>query len=191
MNWHMVLRRIAGRATCTRGAHVKFSAAARILNASGDNRSIHIGSHSIVEGELFVFGHGGKISLGEWCYVGPGTRVWSAKEITIGDRVLISHSVNIFDSLTHPMSPVARHRQFQSIAAAGHPKILDLDERPIAIDNDAWIGAGATIMRGVTIGASAIVGAGSVVTKDVPAAAIVGGNPASVIRTLSEAELQG
>jgi acetyltransferase-like isoleucine patch superfamily enzyme len=188
VNWHMVLSRIAGRATCLREAGVRVAQRARILNAGGDSRNIRIGSHSVIEGELFVFGRG-KISLGEWCYVGPATRVWSAREIKIGNRVLISHGVNIFDNLTHPLSPAARHRQFKAIVMSGHPRDFSLDERAIIIADDAWIGAGATILRGVTVGARAIVGAGAIVTRDVPSESIVGGNPATVIRTLSAKEL--
>jgi acetyltransferase-like isoleucine patch superfamily enzyme len=190
MNWHLTMARLSGRATCVRGLGARISRRARILNAGGDSRNIFIGTHSVIEGELFVFGHGGRICLGEWCYVGPDTRIWSAKEITIGDRVLISHGVNIFDSLTHPLSPIARHRQFRDIVTSGHPRALNLDERAVVIADDAWIGAGSSIMRGVTIGARAIVAAGAVVTHDVPAETVVGGNPAAVIRTLSGAELQ-
>ena len=53
--------------------------------------------------------------VGEWCYVGEGTRIWSAASIEIGNRVLISHSVNIFDSLTHPLQAAARHEQVKQI----------------------------------------------------------------------------
>ncbi len=57
-------------------------------------------------------------------------------------------------------------------------------EKPVVIDHDAWIGAGAVILPGVTVGAYAVVGAGSVVTKDVPPCTIAAGVPARVIRTL-------
>ena len=162
---------------------------ARILNASGFSDRIYIGSKSLIEGELFVFAHGGRISIGESCFVGPGTRVWSAGRIDIGNRVLISHNVNIFDSLTHPLSPRVRHAQFRAIASSGHPKSIDLAEEPVTIGDDAWIGAGATILKGVSIGACAIVGACAVVTRDVPAATIVAGNPATSIRALTAEEL--
>jgi acetyltransferase-like isoleucine patch superfamily enzyme len=149
---------------------------------------IVLGADTHVRGELFTFGHGGRIIIGQDCYIGDGTRIWSARSITVGDRVLISHNVNIFDSLTHPISAKRRHRQFKEIATTGHPRELDLDEKPIRIDNDAWIGSQSTILRGVTIGEGAIVGAGSVVTKDVPPWTIVAGNPARVIREILENE---
>ena len=163
--------------------------AAKILNASGFSDRIHIGAQSLIEGELFVFAHGGRISIGESCFVGPGARVWSASLIQIGNRVLISHNVNIFDSLTHPLSPRKRHAQFQAIASTGHPQSIELDEEPVNIADDVWIGAGATILKGVAIGACAVVGAGAVVTHDVPAATIVAGNPAKSVRTLTATEL--
>jgi acetyltransferase-like isoleucine patch superfamily enzyme len=103
---------------------------------------------------------------------------------------LISHNVNIFDSLTHPLSPRQRHLQFNEIASTGHPRSIDLAEDPVSIADDAWIGAGATILKGVSIGACAIVGAGAVVTHDVPAATIVAGNPAVTIRELNATELE-
>jgi acetyltransferase-like isoleucine patch superfamily enzyme len=164
--------------------------AARILNASGVSDRIRIGRYSLVAGELFVFGHGGEISIGQSCFIGPGTRLWSAVQIRVGDRVLISHNVNIFDSLTHPLSPRLRHLQFNEIASTGHPRSIELDENPVSIADDAWIGAGATILKGVSIGACAVVGAGAVVTHDVPAATIVAGNPAVRIRELSAMELK-
>jgi acetyltransferase-like isoleucine patch superfamily enzyme len=190
VNLHYWARRLAGRATCVLATNASLLPTARILNASGDSERIRIGSHSLVEGELFVFGHGGEISIGRSCFIGPGARIWSAARISIGDRVLISHNVNIFDSLTHPLSPRLRHLQFNEIASSGHPKSIDLDEKPVMIGDDAWIGAGATILRGVSIGACAIVGASSVVTRDVPAATIVAGNPAAQIRALSAEELK-
>jgi len=103
--------------------------------------------------------------------------------LTIGNRVLISHNVNVMDSLTHPLNSEARHAQFRSILTDGHPRQIDLEERPVHIEDDAWIGAAATVLRGVRIGKRAIVGAGSVVVQDVPSHSIVGGNPAKILRS--------
>ena len=59
-----------------------------------------------------------------------------------------------------------------------------MNSKPIKICNDAWIGMNVIVLKGVTIGEGAIVGAGSVVTKDVPAWSVVAGNPACIIKYL-------
>jgi acetyltransferase-like isoleucine patch superfamily enzyme len=150
--------------------------------------SIIIGSNTHIRGQLLTFSHGGRIQLGTDCYVGTNTHIWAAKDITIGDRVLISHDVNIFDSDTHPLDPRERHRQFKAIVTDGHPLDVDLREEAVTIHNDVLIGCSVVILKGVTIGEGAIVGAGSVVTDDVPPSTIVAGNPARVVRKISEIE---
>lgn len=179
------LRQLRGKPTLRLGAESSLAHGARILNAGSSSDQIHVGAHSRIEGELFIFAHGGRITIGDWCFVGPGTRLWSACDLHIGNRVLISHLCNVMDSLTHPLDSVARHAQFRAILTRGHPREIDLDERPVRIDDDVWIGAGATILRGVHIGEGAVVGAGAVVTRDVPAYAVVAGNPARVVRQLT------
>jgi acetyltransferase-like isoleucine patch superfamily enzyme len=188
INTDLILQRLIGRATCELQQGATLCRTAKIRNASGDSRKIVVGCHTRVLGELSTFAHGGEIKIGEWCYVGEGSRIWSAARIEIGDRVLISHSANIFDSLTHPLQAAARHEQVKQIFEQGHPLKLSLDESPIRIGNDAWIGAGAMILRGVTVGEGGIVAAGAVVTKDVPPYSIVAGNPAVFIRELSSNE---
>lgn len=188
MNLDYWLRRLSGRATCVLGVGAKLLSSSRIRNIRGDTRCIRVGGHSVVAGELLVYAHGGDISIGEWCFIGEGTRVWSSGSVDIGDRVLISHNVNIFDSLTHPLNARQRHAQFKAIMQTGHPHSIDLGEMPVTVSNDVWIGANACVLRGVTIGEGAIVGAGAVVTHDVPPFTIVAGNPARVIRELSPDE---
>jgi len=182
VNFHFLIRRFLKRPTCVLGSGSTVASSAKILNAGRRSSGIQIADNSRIEGELFVFAHAGQIRIGNWCFVGPGARIWSAAEITIKDRVLISHNVNVFDSLTHPIDPIQRHKQFIEIATRGHPKEIDLGGRPIVIEDDAWIGAGAMIMRGVRIGARSIVGAGAIVTQDVPDDVLVVGNPARAVR---------
>jgi acetyltransferase-like isoleucine patch superfamily enzyme len=186
MNLQIFLLRLRGKATLVKGQGTSIGNCARILNASGDSKRIRVGRNCRIEGELFVFAHDGQISIGDWCFVGPGARLWSALELTIGDRVLISHNVNVMDSLTHPLDARERHEQFRAILKEGHPKSIDLDEKSVHIEDDAWIGAGATVLRGVTIGRGAVVGAGAVVTHDVPPFTVVAGNPARVVRHLND-----
>jgi acetyltransferase-like isoleucine patch superfamily enzyme len=188
INLHFLIQRLIGRATCRLQEGAFLSHSARIRNALGDSNKILIGRHSHIRGELMIFGHGGRISIGEWCYVGVGTRIWSAGSIEIGNRVLISHSVNIFDNLTHPLKAADRHEQAKQIFTSGHPREISLDEKPVKIGDDAWIGACAMILRGVSVGEGGVVAAGAVVTRDVPAYSIVAGNPAVVVRELSPDE---
>jgi acetyltransferase-like isoleucine patch superfamily enzyme len=184
MNPAVFMRRMLGRPTLKMGRGSTVGASARVLNASTSSEKIRLGHYCRLEGELFVFRHGGHILIGDWCFIGPGARIWSAASINIGNRVLISHNVNIFDSLTHPLNAKDRHEQFRSILTRGHPTRLNLDERPIDIADDVWVGASATILRGVRIGQGAVIGAQSVVTHDVPAHAVVVGNPPRIVRTL-------
>jgi acetyltransferase-like isoleucine patch superfamily enzyme len=186
---HYVLSRLAGRPTCIKDKTTRIRFGARVINNARDPARIRLGPNTVIDGELMVFPHGGQITIGEWCYVGPGTRIWSGANITIGSRVLIAHNVNVFDNLTHPIDPSARHKQARQIIEVGHPKSINLDDQPIAIEDDAWIGASASVMRGLRIGRGAIVGTGSVVIADVPPMTIVAGNPARVIREISEVDV--
>jgi acetyltransferase-like isoleucine patch superfamily enzyme len=188
MNFDYLLQRLLFRATCQLAPGAKLTRTARIRNIAGDSKRIVIGRDSIIQGELAVFAHGGQIQLGDWCYLGEQARIWSAGSIIVGNRVLIAHAVNIFDNLTHPIRASDRHAQFREIAKAGHPRDISLGERPVRIEDDAWIGAGAFVLRGVTIGAGAIIAAGAVVTKDIAPYCLVAGNPANVVRQLGEEE---
>lgn len=181
-NWDYQVRRVLGRATCQRAPGSRILKTARIVNIFGENSRIVLGENAVVAGELLTFAHGGLIDIGKWSFVGPGTRIWSGASVKVGDRVLISHNVNILDNLAHPLDASARHEHFKRMMTEGHPRDVELGDRPIVIEDDAWIGAGAIILRGVTIGRRSIVGAGAVVASNVPDDVTVVGNPARVIR---------
>jgi acetyltransferase-like isoleucine patch superfamily enzyme len=188
MNLHFWAKRLLGKPTCDLETGVRLTSSARIRNAFGKNSAIRVGRRSIIKGELLTFRHGGTIIIGDHCFVGEGTRVWSSCSITIGARTLVSHNVNIIDSLTHPMNPRLRHEQFLSIASGEFPEKDDLGEKPIRIDEDVLIGCQSVILRGVSIGRGSVVGAGSVVSRSVPEWTLVAGNPAKIIRELTEEE---
>lgn len=153
----------------------------RISN-NRERKDIVVGESSRVLGELLTYGHGGNIIIGKSCFIGEGTRIWSSNRIAIGDNVLISHGVNIHDCDAHSKSADLRRKHFIDIFRSGHPHIIsDLPSAAVNIGNDAWIGFGATVMKGVSIGQGAIIGACSVVTKDVLPYTIVVGNPAQVV----------
>lgn len=122
---------------------------------------------SLSDNASIIIKHG-KLSVGENAFIGIGTIITCRESITIGDDALIAEYVTIRDQ---------DHRY-------GGPKVTaknGFDTAPIAIGDNVWIGAKATITKGVTIGDNAVVAAGAVVTKDVPANSIVGGIPAKVI----------
>jgi acetyltransferase-like isoleucine patch superfamily enzyme len=152
------------------GPGVTLIESARIVNLQRQPARVTVGAHSVIAGELFVFPHGGRIAIGEWCYLGEGSRVWSAAAVVIGDRVLVSHGVNIHDCDSHPREPQERHRHYRDLRLHGHPRVLEsVLRKPVTIEDDVWIGFNASILKGVTIGARSIVAAGSIVTRDVPA----------------------
>jgi acetyltransferase-like isoleucine patch superfamily enzyme len=188
MNLDYLIQRLIGRPTCRLEQDAVLGSTARIRNIRGDTEKIVVGQHSRIFGELLTFASGGEIRIGEWCYVGEGTRIWSAGLIEIGNRVLISHCANVFDNLTHPLNAGARHEQVRQIFTSGHPRDVLLEESPVKICDDAWIGAGAMILRGVTVGKAAVVAAGAVVTKDVLPYSVVAGNPAVLIKKLPSDE---
>lgn len=168
------------------GAHSVMHKEAKVINLQNNRSAVIIGFSTHICGELLVFPHGGKIEIGSECYIGEGTRIWSGQHIKIGDRVLIAHNVNIFDNQTHSLSAQERNSHFRRIYSAGHPSDIHLGECPVIIEDDAWIACMSIILRGVHIGRGAVVAAGSVVTKDVPAWTVVAGNPARFVKSIPE-----
>jgi acetyltransferase-like isoleucine patch superfamily enzyme len=181
-----VIRVLTQNSAFTKCGNVVMHPSARVINLQKNKSSIKIGSDSHILGEVLVFAHGGKIEIGNDCYVGQNSRIWSGGEVIIRDRVLISHDVNIFDNDTHPINANDRHKHYLQIINFGHPTKINLRDSSVLIEDDVWICAGAKILKGVKLGRGAIISAGSVVTKDVAPLTIVGGNPAKFIRAIKD-----
>src|SRR6185312_5469725 len=98
--------------------------------------------------------------------------VLDVMQVTIGNNVLFAPSVQIYTA-THPIS-AAERRTWLEFA------------KPVTIGSDVWVGGGAIICPGVTIGDRTVIGAGSVVTRDIPPGVFAAGNPCRVIRKLNE-----
>ena len=114
---------------------------------------------------------GTEISVGRNVFINQNCTFYDLGGLDIADDVMIGPSVSLITS-GHPLEPSQR-RAF-------------VIARPISIGRNVWIGAGATIIGGVTVGENSVVAAGSVVTKDVPPNTLVGGNPARVIRAIAD-----
>jgi len=166
-------------ARCGEGARI-FSSG-RILN-SGNIENVVLGKWSWLAGELLVYPHGGRIEIGDHCYVGEGTRIWSLSHVRLGNRVFLSHGVNVHDNDAHSLSAAERHRHFRELVQLGSASFVEnVAAGKVVIEDDVWIGFNATILKGVRIGKGAIVGACSTVTRDVAPYTVVAGNPAVVV----------
>ncbi|MGP5670672.1 DapH/DapD/GlmU-related protein [Brachybacterium alimentarium] len=118
----------------------------------------------------FTSDFGKNIRLGERVFLNAGCRFQDQGGLEIADDCLIGHNT-VIATLNHDLSPRRRG---------------DLHPSPVVIGRNVWIGANVTILPGVTIGEDAVIAAASVVTKDVPARALVVGSPARVIRTVED-----
>jgi acetyltransferase-like isoleucine patch superfamily enzyme len=158
-----------------------------VISNSLDKSRIIVGKGTHIRGMLNIFKYGGKIVIGENCYIGDHSRIWSGESITIGNFVQISHNVNIMDTNAHELDAVERAERWVELLQNGHwPDKGNVLTAPIVIDDYAWIGLNSVILKGVTIGKGAIVSAGAVVTKNVEPFTMVGGNPARFIKTLPQ-----
>ena len=132
-----------------------------------ENTQLISNGFTMYEGAAIVIIKGGKLSLGHNSYMNESL-IQCANSITIGDNCAIAGDVLIQDTDFHPL-----------LDENGNPKPIS---KPIIIGNKVWICAKTTILKGVTIGDGAIIAAGAVVTKDVPAYCVVAGNPAKIVR---------
>ncbi len=127
----------------------------------------------------FVSGINGKITVGDNCDFN-GTCIVAYDEIQIGDCCQFASSTLISDTDFHPVDPAERQNQMQ-----GNPYSFEkVSKKKIEIGNNVWVGWGAIILKGVTIGDNSIIAAGAVVISDVPANSIAAGNPASVVKNI-------
>jgi len=149
----------------------KFFPTATVTCEQSKGAKIIVKGNTWIEGKLYAY-QKGKISIGEYSFLGLNSRIWATSEITIGDRVLISYNVTILDNNCHPSDYKERHEDYKKIITTGFEDV-DLNAKPITIEDDVWIGFNATILKGVTIGKGSIIGSCAVVTKDVPPNTIV------------------
>lgn len=144
------------------GAHIRFGRNAHIVTAR--DRTVSLSTWAFEE-------HQGHIDIGDNCLLCPGVRLDSASAIEIGDNCMLAAGSYITDADWHDI--------YDRTRAVGATE-------PVKLEQNVWIGDGAIVCKGVTIGENSVIGAGSVVVNDVPANTIAAGNPARVVKALDE-----
>lgn len=133
-----------------------------------DNCALFIGRFLMIQGPLYLkVLDGAELRIGDRCFFNHNCSITCAERVTIGNECNIANNVVIVDHDHHITCDGVSER---------------LCTGPVRIGNKVWVGANATILSGVSIGDGAVIAAGAVVNRDVPAHTIVGGVPAKVIK---------
>ena len=118
---------------------------------------------------------GGTLRIGDCTFINSGVSICAQQSVRIGANCAIGNYSLVMDSDFHT---VGDHTQWP-------------EAKPVVIEDDVWLGARVTVLKGVTIGRGAVVAAGAVVTKDVPPDTLVGGVPARFIRAIVQGQGRG
>jgi maltose O-acetyltransferase len=130
----------------------------------------HIGQDSAIQSPFFC-SYGRNTHIGDHVYLNWSCTIIDNNEVRIGNHVMIGPFVQI--SAAHPLQAEARIRGWEVA-------------EPIVIEDNVWLGGGAIVLPGVRIGRNAVVGAGAVVSRSVPADTVVAGSPARVVRQIQQ-----
>ena len=130
-----------------------------------------IGPNSIIESPFYCV-YGQNIHLGDHVYLNVSCTILDCGEVRIGDHVMIGPHVQLYTP-AHDIEAATRIEGWETA-------------KPIRIEDNAWLGGGVIVLPGVSIGRNAVVGAGAVVPRSVPANTVVAGNPARVIREIEQ-----
>lgn len=160
-------------AGCRMNVPVRGTGACGFIQIGNDNNFGYQFAPILGDGRILLQPRGkeARIVIGSHCAFSNNISIIARCEIIIGDKFLCGDRVTIVDSDFHNIRPERRWDD------AG-------ETRPVRIGDNVWVGSGATILKGVSIGDHSIVAPGSVVTKDVPARVVVGGVPARIIRAI-------
>jgi acetyltransferase-like isoleucine patch superfamily enzyme len=170
------------RYRCTKiGKNLKLEADIPVIIGSGDiiiGDDVRIGNRQtwVVTPNLF---EKPKLVIGDHTSVNFMTEISVENRVEIGRHCMLAGEIKIYDNNSH------------SIYYENHRQMTRKDVAPVKIEDHVWIGMRSIILKGVTIGFGAVVAAGSVVTKDVPAMTVVGGNPARVLKHIEKTSNTG
>ena len=131
--------------------------------------------------------------IGEGCYIEPPLHAnWGGRHVHFGRNIYANFNLTLVDDTHIYVGDNTMFGPNVVVATAGHPLLPELREQgyqynaPVHIGRNCWIGAGAILLPGITVGDNAVIGAGSIVTKDVPANTLAVGNPCRTLREIGE-----
>jgi maltose O-acetyltransferase len=130
-----------------------------------------LGKTSLIEPPFFCV-YGENIYLGEYVFLNFLCTILDCGEVRLGNHVMVGPGVQLYTA-AHALQAEARNQGWEVA-------------KPITVEDNVWIGGSAILLPGVRVGRNAVVGAGAVVTRDVPANTVVAGNPARVIRVIEQ-----
>jgi acetyltransferase-like isoleucine patch superfamily enzyme len=162
-----------------------------VLKPLSNKKYLQIGDDSILDCKILFETSTGEVIVGNRVYIGSSNIICKSR-IEFGDNVFVAWGTCFYDHNSHSIDYRERENdittQLQDYRSGKffieNKNWSVVGTKPITVGANAWIGMNCIILKGVNIGEGAIVGAGSVVTHDVPAWTIVGGNPAKVIRPI-------
>ena len=131
--------------------------------------------------------------IGEGCYIEPPLHAnWGGKHVHFGKNIYANFNLTLVDDTHIYVGDGTMFAPNVTVATAGHPILPSLRENacqfnmPVYIGKNCWIGAGAILLPGVTVGDNTVIGAGSVVVKDIPDGCVAVGNPCKVVKYLNK-----
>ena len=162
----------------------------RFLTPTGRRMSLD-GMLFLGSGVKLQIGRSARIRFGRWVWIGHGTKIRCHEgEVRIGDKTVLGQecTISAYQHVSIGEQCIVADRVMMidfdhNVAEVERPiRRQGIYKRDVRVGNNVWIGYGAQILRGATVGDNAIVGASAIVTRDVPANAVVAGSPARVIR---------
>ena len=154
-------------------AFVRFPVQGNVLE-SLDSGQLKLGKGTLLEPQCWItIAEGGRVSIGEGCFLNIGTMIACQDEVTIGDHVMFANGCFVSDA-AHAYDRDDIPVTWQGFTSKG----------PTRIGSNCWFGVNCVVSNGITIGDRCVIGANSVVTKDLPAGNICAGAPAQILRPI-------
>lgn len=158
---------------------VRWPVEGNVLEALEDGR-LSIGANTLLEPRCWLtIADGGRLTIGEGCFLNLHTMVAAQNEVTIGDHTMFANHCFVSDA-SHRFDDPELPVPWQGFTSKG----------PTRIGSNCWFGVGCVVTSGVTVGDRCVIGANSVVTRDIPPHSIAAGAPAKVIRPIEYEEPQ-